>query len=339
MTQRTRYFMIGAAMVITLGVGTGLVAYYNGSLPLGLGQVADTELTYLPANSAAVGYADVRTIMSSQFREKLRQVMPSGEEKEKLQAQFGVDLERDIDSVTAAYLGGANGIRSAVVVVRGRFNDAQIETMAVQHGAVVGEYRGKRMLTMTHDEARDTSAEAHSNTGGLAFLEPGVLAMGEAGALKAAIDAGLDGTDIRKNDELMGLIRDLQGSGNAWFVGRFDEIATNPAVPQEIRNYIPPVHLFAASAHVNGGISGALRAEATDEKSAEQLRDIVRGGLAAARLMSGENPKMEAMLNSLQMTGTGKTVGLTFTLPAELLDILNGLAAAQQLGSGDAIKK
>ena len=34
------------------------------------------------------------------------------------------------------------------------------------------------------------------------------------------------------------------------------------------------------------------------------------------------------MLKSLQITGSGKTVGLTFTLPAELLDVLNGLAAA-----------
>ena len=32
------------------------------------------------------------------------------------------------------------------------------------------------------------------------------------------------------------------------------------------------------------------------------------------------------MLSSLQITGSGKTVGLTFALPAEFLDVLNGIA-------------
>jgi hypothetical protein len=45
------------------------------------------------------------------------------------------------------------------------------------------------------------------------------------------------------------------------------------------------------------------------------------------------------MLNSMQITGSGKTVGLTFTVPAELLELLNGVAAAHQLGTGTTIHK
>ena len=33
MNQRTRSFLIGSAAVVLLGLGTGLVAYYNGGLP------------------------------------------------------------------------------------------------------------------------------------------------------------------------------------------------------------------------------------------------------------------------------------------------------------------
>jgi hypothetical protein len=99
MNQRTRSFLIGSAAVILLGLGTGLVAYYNGGLPT-LGQSSDAELQYLPANSAAVGYADVRSIMTSEFRQKLREVLPTGEEKDKIQAEFGVDVENDIDTVS-----------------------------------------------------------------------------------------------------------------------------------------------------------------------------------------------------------------------------------------------
>ena len=90
------------------------------------------------------------------------------------------------------------------------------------------------------------------------------------------------------------------------------------------------------SVHVNGGLRGALRADARDEKAAEQLRDVVRGAVAAGRLMAGQNKQMDAMLNSLQISGSGKTVGLTFALPAEFLDVLNGIAAAKGLTHGFA---
>ena len=63
--------------------------------------------------------------------------------------------------------------------------------------------------------------------------------------------------------------------------------------------------------------------------------------VAAGRLMSGQNKQMDAMLSSLQITGSGKTVGLTFALPAEFLDVLNGIAAAKGLthDSQPTIKK
>jgi hypothetical protein len=53
------------------------------------------------------------------------------------------------------------------------------------------------------------------------------------------------------------------------------------------------------------------------------VRDVIRGGLAAGKLVSGGNPKANAMLNSLQIHGSGKTVGVTFSVPAEMVDLLN----------------
>jgi hypothetical protein len=122
-------------------------------------------------------------------------------------------------------------------------------------------------------------------------------------------------------------------------VARTEALVQHTGLPQEIMDHLPAVSLFAASVHVNGGVSGQLRVEARDEKAAEQLRDVIRGGLAAGKLVSGENPKANAMLNSLQITGSGKTVGITFSVPAEMLELLNGVAAAHQLTTGAPIKK
>ena len=328
MSKSTRLFLTGAAVVVLLGLGTGLVAYYNGGLP-GVGQTSDADLAYLPANANAVGYADVRTIMSSEFSQKLRQILPSGEEKEKLQAELGVDIERDIDSVAAAYVGGSSPFDGAIVIVRGRFNTGQIESLATQHGATVGDYKGIKLLMMPAETSADATRQHPS--AGVAFLEQGVLAFGEESGLKAAIDAGATGDDIRKNAALMAVVNDVRSSGNAWFVGKFDAITGNASIPDPIREHIPPVDLVAVSVHVNGGLRGALRADARDDKAAEQLRDVVRGAVAAGRLMAGQNKQMDAMLSSLQITGSGKTVGLTFSLPTEFLDVLNGIAAAKGL--------
>jgi hypothetical protein len=180
----------------------------------------------------------------------------------------------------------------------------------------------------------------HHPSAGVAFLEQGVVAFGEASALKLAIDSAETGDDIRKNADLMAVVNDVRGSGNAWFVGKFDAITGN-AMPQVVVDHLPPIDLFAVSVHVNGGVRGALRADARDEKAAEQLRDVVRGAVAAGQLMAGKNKQMDAMLSSLQITGSGKTVGVTFSLPVEFLDVLNGIAAAQGLshGSEAVIKK
>ena len=72
----------------------------------------------------------------------------------------------------------------------------------------------------------------------------------------------------------------------------------------------------AVSAHVDGGVSGHLRAEARDDKAAENLRAVVNGAIAAARLVGGKDAKLDALVNSLQMGGTGKNVELGFSVSA-----------------------
>ncbi len=332
MSRSTRNFLIGAATVGLLCLGTGLVAYYNGAIPAG-GRTSDAELAYLPANAGAVGYADVRTIMSSELTQKLRQMLPTGEEKEKLQAELGVDVERDIDSVAVAYVGSsASPLDGALVVVRGRFNTGQIETLATQHGATASDYNGRRLLLMpTGHDMHGTDAVGAGKRAGIAFLEQGTIAFGEEATIKAAIDGAATGDDIRKNTALMAVVNDVRSSGNAWFVGKFDAITGNNAIPEAVRNHLPAVDTFAVSMHVNGGLRGVLRADARDDKAAEQLRDVVRGAIAAGKLVSGQNREVDTMLNSLQISGSGKTVGLSFNLPAEFLDVLNGIAAARGL--------
>jgi hypothetical protein len=334
MTTRTRRFLIGSSLVLMLGLCTGLVAYYNGSLP-GLSANEPSEISYLPADVTGVAFADVRTIMASEFRQKLRQVIPVSDEKDKIQEELGVDIEKDIDTVLAGFVGDDLGKGGAVVIIRGRLNEGRIEAMAAQHGARVDTYRNKKLLLHSnfpgaHDAAAMAGAgvaPSQMSGGGVAFLEPGLLAIGDAATLKKAIDASADNKNAMSNDTLMAHIRTASVDGNAWVVGRFDAVAKNPAVPDEVKQHLPGINWFSVTAKVNGGLAGAVRAEALDDKAAEDLRQVVSGGLAAIRLMAGRDAKSEAILNSVQSIGSGRTVGLTFTITPELIDMAIGAAS------------
>ena len=342
MTKKTRYFMGGSAAILVAGLGTGLVAFYGGGFPsLSASRSGPSELSYVPAESAVVAFANVREVMDSQLRQRLKAVMPQEQGQQEFQAQTGIDIERDIDYVVAAAssLGAPGTEPSGLVIARGRFNTTTLEALARDHGGVVEEYKGKRLIksTDTHhveapaptDETTPAPAPRPARIVVLAFLEPGLVAIGSEGSIKSAIDAQLSAHSITSNNEMMELVADIDQGNNAWAVGRFDALASQAKLPAEIASKLPAIKTFAAMTHIDGGITGMLRAETRDDESANNLRQVVQGLLALGKM--SQDPKAMALLNSLQLSGTGKTVALSFSVPSEVLDMI-----PQQINPGGA---
>ena len=313
MTKRTRYFMAGSAAVLAAGLCTGLAAYYAGGFQAVSAAPVANELRYVPADAAVVAYADVRSIMDSDLRQRLKAAIPMHEQGQaEFQAQTGIDIEKDIDYIVAA-ASGVGGNPDGLIVARGRFNDTQLESLALEHGGQVEDYKGKRLINSPAEEGHQMA---------LAFLESGLVAIGTKATVQRAIDAQMSSHSITSNSQMMDLVGDIGANSNAWAVGRFDTIAQQAQLPAEIASKMPPITWFAASGHINGGISGTLRAEATDDASAELLRRQVSGALAFGEMVSKSDPKVAAMINSLQLSGTGKTVSITFSVPAEVLALI-----------------
>lgn len=311
MTRNTRYFMAGSGAVLAAGLAVGLFAYYGGGFQALSASTGPTELAYVPADAAVIAYADVGAIMNSDLRQRIRLAIPEPQGQQEFQRETGIDIERDIQYVVAAVTPGAT--HSGLLVARGNFNPVQLEALAVEHGGAVEVYRDKRLVT------RAAGAEAGNHSGTLAFLEPGLVAIGDTATIKRAIDARLTATSITSNDEIMTLVSQMEGGNNAWAVGRFDVLTSHAKLPEQITRQMPPVKWFAAAGHINGGVSGLVRVEATDAEAADLLRRQVSGALAFGEMMGRSDPRVGAALNSVQMTGSGTTVQLSFTLPAELL--------------------
>jgi len=328
MTNKTRNFVLVSAAILTIGLGTGLVASYMG-LPVSLlsSAAGPDDLKYVPQNAAVVAYANVRDVMNSDFRQRFRQLEPQSADRDEFEQKTGLDIERDIDSVVAAFFPNGESIaehpeRSAVVLARGRFEAGRLEALALEHGGTAEDYKGKRLLS--HLEQGGTGDGM-----AVGFVEPDLVALGSLAAVKLAIDAGADNRNVMSNNDLMRLVAEMDSS-NAWAVGRFDAIAREASLPSDLQAQLPTVTWFSAAGHINGGVSGVLKAEARDEAAAQNLRDMLRGFLAMARLQTGSRPGIQQMVDSIQLSGDGKTVALSFAVPSEFFDALEALARQKQ---------
>ena len=319
MTRQTRYFVLGASGVLVVGLFSGLFAYLNRGAALAVSVTGPVELAYVPPNASIVAYANVREVMLSDFRERIRQIAPDGVGQADLEQQLGLSIERDIDHVVAFLAPGPDEGRPAgLVLFRGRFDITRLEAMARGGGATVSEYADTGVVSI---DAGEVGALA------MAFMEPGLVAVGDLGTVHQAIARGSEGADITSNEQMMGLLARVDSGSNAWAVGRFGDLSSLGFLSEEVSAQMPAVTAFAVSGRVNGGLSGSVTIEGRDEAAGQNLRDVFRGFLALATMQTTGRPELQAMLDSLQLSGTGTLATLSFWLPSEALDFIFSLAA------------
>ncbi len=319
MTRQTRYFVLVASGLLVVGLVTGLFAYVNRGAALAVSVTGPVELAYVPPNASIVAYANVREVMLSDFRERIRQIAPDGVGQAELEQQLGLNVERDIDHVVAFLAPGPDeGQPAGLVLFRGRFDTTRLEAVARGSGATVSEYAGTRVVSI---DAGDVGALA------MAFMEPGLVAVGNLGMVHQAVDRGSAGADITSNEQMMGLLERVDDGSNVWAVGRFGDLSSLGFLPDEVTAQMPAVTAFAVSGRVNGGLSGSFTIEGRDEQAGQNLRDVFRGFLALATMQTTGRPELQAMLDSLQLSGTGTLATLSFWLPSEALDFIFALAA------------
>ncbi len=358
MMNKTRYFLFGSAAVLVVGLCTGLMAYYGVASTGASAQVtmSDSEFGYIPADVPVVAFADVRQVMDSDLRRRIEESRSDDDQRPQrdFEESTGINFETDVDRIVAAMIPTAptaptapttpttpNAAAAAAdddddaddadgdadhdgdhddnddddgdgfAIVTGRFNPTQLEAFAGEHGGAVEEYRGVRIVQGGQDEQM-----------AIAFVEPGVLAVGGADAVRLAIDTRDAGQGLETNADMMRLVEGVEPGSNAWAVGRFDEFASQARLPETVANQIPPIQWFSVSGQVNDGLQGTLRAETRDEQAANNLREVVRGFLALFRMQTGAQPELGGVLEGLQVGGDGRTVAISFSLTGQAIDAL-----------------
>jgi hypothetical protein len=311
MTKRTRVFLFVATGILVFGLGTGLLASYMGFQNLVLiGGDGPAELAYVPSDVRMLAFVNLRDVMDSELRQKLTEVHPDAfSDANRFYEETGVDIRNDVDVLIATLAGTAPSNERPLLIARGRFDTARIESLVREKGGQVEDYQGVRLLT--HPEGN----------GAIAFAAPGLVTIGTPESVRRALEAKTSGVDVTDNADIMRFVMDVD-DGNAWAVVRSDAITAAPRLPAELATQLPPISWFAASGHVNGGFRGVVHAEARDEAAANDLREVIKGFVALARLQTGQRAEFADLMNSIELGGQGKTVTLGFVVPADLIDSL-----------------
>lgn len=321
MTRRTRVFLGVSIGVLVLGLGTGLVASYMGGFQnlVLIGSDGPEELALVPRDAQMVAYADVHSIMNSGVRKKVREMSPRDTTQEnQFEAHTGINVETDVDHVVASSIASPedNPRGMPLILARGRFNPVRIEGAMRDQGGAPQDYRGTHLVVHPSDPAV-----------AVAFLEPGLVAVGPLDSVRRAVDMrATRSTSIRDNPDVMRQIKEVK-DGNTWAVARFDAIAGRAPLPPDIAGRLPAITWFSASGNVDDGIHGTVRAEARDDAAAQDLREVIRGFMALARMQAGDKAEFSALINSLQLSGQGRNVTLAFSVPPEMIDVLASMRA------------
>ena len=322
MTRGTRYVVLGGASLLGVGLAAGLAAWFGSGLPAqGLTQARPDELRYVPADAAIVSFANVREVMDSEFRERLREREAETEASREFEARTGIDIDRDVDRVVAGIVPTGGSDAGAIGVLAGRFDTERIASIAIADGGIRTTHGGQTLILL-----EGGSDDPDSDTTALTFLDANVLAIGSESLVRQAIDGSASGADT--NDRLMGLLDHVEEGSTAWTVGRLEAAGGNRWLPDQLQSQVSQVSAFAFGGQVNGNLRGRLTAEAADETTSQSLRDLLQGFLALGRLQAAQRPELAALLDALRLTAEGRMVTLSFDLPADtLLQLLPAPAA------------
>lgn len=314
MRRRAYHGFFGSTGILALGLTAGWISYVQGGLPAeAIAQIGRGELRYVPADANIVAYVNVQDVMLSEFGQRLHAVETDLGGLRQLQEQTGIDIEADIDQIVACLIPTSENTKpNALVVLEGRFDTVRLEELTRGNGGTIENYLGTRLLKM----------ETGFDEVTMAFMEPGVIALGSDATVRRVLDLPSAGGDVTSNRRLMALMSHIEGDSNAWAIGQLDDQTALTWLPDEVGSQVSRLTAFAVSGLVNGGVKGSIRADARDEEAGQNLHNVLQGFLALARMQSGSRPELHGMLDSFRVSIARSTVTLTFAVPPEILELL-----------------
>lgn len=344
--SRSGLLLPALALAFTLVLPIACSGANDGAAPEAAGVVQGDLVAMLPASATTVGYLDVDTLRSSQLymlaeEDDTLDINPDEAFSELIEAT-GIDPRTDLHRIAFASTAavGSEGVEageSAMIALASYDRD---KLMATLEKAETFEHEGRTLYRMKDIEVGDggdeaagdaepeTAAEdADAEEGVLAILDEQTLVIGQE---KAVIDIlGVIGgaPSARANEQLMGLLQDVDPSSEMWVVsardGLLGELKPSEGMPMP-QIPVDKVNAIIFSARLATGLDLTLRGRTGAEADAKLLGDSLNGMLAFGKMMLQSNqPEVFAILDRGITAGSS---GYDVTIKAALsIDDLRAL--------------
>lgn len=307
----------------------------------------------LPADATTVGFIDFAKVRDTEFYAFIRgDESLDIEEFEEFIARTGMDPRTDLHRVAYASSRMFGTFDDAGgMLVQASFDRARVEESIA--AATTEQYSGRTLwhvggLDMDDDEAaEDTGSEqgAESETDSesegndvrvdvdawLAILSDSVIAMGDADKLRAIIDVVDGAPNARDNDELMGLLQDVDPAAQMWIVsaqeGLFSGITPGEGSPMGQIGY-DRVNALIVSVDLSDGINFRMRGRTAVQEDAKNLGDALNGMLALGKMMlQGNSPEVFEILDrGVEAGSSGRDVTVNALLSMDDIRVLRDYA-------------
>jgi len=255
----------------------------------------------------------------------------------------GIDLKKDVYSVTAGIYGELGGAEPQMVaLVNLKYDKEKVLGLLRQNSVIVAEdnYHGLGLYTLKGEESdkdglRTLSQEGSKKEARLVFLTPYAVAIGTEAQVKLAVDlAQGSGTSILKNGAMMKYVDKLKKDTMLWLA-----IGT---IPDKYKNApaggMMPVDLSKAEAFIGQvdykgkTFSGKFQLLSNNEAGNKQVVDMLNGLKALGAMGSAKEPELGQLLNAIQLNASADAITLAFSLPEELMNKLSDKAKDKAKG-------
>jgi hypothetical protein len=288
-------------------------------------------LALVPANTQLISGVHVDQSRVSPFGQFIiSQIQTHPGDLQKLIDATGFDPRNDVTEVLLSSNGQAEG-HVGLVLARGNFDPAKVETAATAKGAAIENYLGTNIIVGHHTDANSESGRP----GAVAFLDNTLAVAGTLDAVKGAI-AGKGNTTIRIPESLLAQVNTLSAVNDVWFVSL---VPGTTLLPQGVMSgngnaaasQDPKSTALQAILQSSGGvrfgdqISMSFQALTRSDKDAQSLADVVRFVSSMVQMKRQDDPQLGILataFDGMSLATNGRTMTLGMSIPEQSFEQL-----------------
>jgi hypothetical protein len=230
-------------------------------------------------------------------------------------------LLHDLDSVLIAApmssLGKDITQPPALVVVKGRFNLAQLRSLLVKKGQTVESYRAIELLGTPSQPAPGAKAVPDNNR--VAFLDANTILAGDRAQIRAAIDRVKSGQLTQRHTGALAGVAELAAANDMWMAFAIPQNSMKD-VPAPMGQMLADVRSAEIGMSFQDGLAFRMNVRTKDDDSAKLVAQTLQGLVGMAALSQPQNPQSLDTLKKLKITPEGSQVGITLALDRSELD-------------------